>query len=96
MPNYLKNTYYTATQVFKEMGNYDSAFYYNNLYSSLNDSLERVVSRSTTDIAKARLNDEASRYNIQTLNREKKTQLLLRNMTIVGIILLFLIHLIDI
>ena len=89
-PSYLRNTYYTATQVFKEMGNYDSAFYYNNLYSSLNDSLEKVVSRSSTDIAKARLNDEAGRYNIQTLNREKKAQVLLRNMIIVGIILLSL------
>ena len=90
-PNYLKNIYYTATQVFKEMGTYDSAFYYNNLYSSLNDSLEGVVSRSSTDIARARLNDEASRYSIETLNREKKTQLVLRNITIAGIILLFLI-----
>ena len=86
---YLRNTYYTATQIFRDMGNYDSAFYYNNLYASLNDSLERVVSRSTTDIAKAKLNDEASRYNIQTLNREKKAQLFLRNITIAGIILLF-------
>jgi tetratricopeptide (TPR) repeat protein/DNA-binding CsgD family transcriptional regulator len=88
--SYLRNTYYTATQVFREMGGYDSAFYYNNLYASLNDSLERVVGRSTTDIAKARLNDEAGRYNIQTLNREKKSQLMLRNMIIVGIVLLSL------
>jgi tetratricopeptide (TPR) repeat protein/DNA-binding CsgD family transcriptional regulator len=88
--SYLRNTYYTATQVFREMGSYDSAFYYNNLYASLNDSLERVVGRSTTDIAKARLNDEAGRYNIQTLNREKKSQLMLRNMIIVGIVLLSL------
>jgi len=88
--SYLRNTYYTATQIFREMGNYDSAFYYNNLYASLNDSLERLVSRSTTDIAKAKLNDEASKYNIQTLNREKKAQVLLRNMIIVGIILLSL------
>jgi tetratricopeptide (TPR) repeat protein/DNA-binding CsgD family transcriptional regulator len=88
--SYLRNAYYTATQIFREMGNYDSAFYYNNLYASLNDSLERLVSRSTTDIAKAKLSDEASKYNIQTLNREKKAQVLLRNMIIVGIILLSL------
>jgi len=86
---YLRNAYYTATQIFKEMGNYDSAFYYNNLYAASNDSLERVVSASSTDIAKARLNDEASRYNIQTLNREKKAQLVLRNIIIIGVILLF-------
>jgi hypothetical protein len=72
------------------MGNYDSAFYYNNLYASLNDSLEGVVSRSSTDIARARLNDEASRYSIQTLSREKKAQVFFRNMTILGIVVLFL------
>ncbi|HEV8506181.1 MAG TPA: hypothetical protein VGQ53_12295 [Chitinophagaceae bacterium] len=87
---YLRNIHYTAAQVFRAMGNYDSAFYYNNLYASLNDSLERVVSTSTTDIAKARLNDEASRYNIQTLTREKREQLVLRNIIIIGIVVLFL------
>lgn len=87
---YLRNTYYTATQVFKEMGNYDSAFYYNNSYVALNDSLERVISRSSSDIAKARLNDEASRYNIQTLKREKKAQLLSRNLVIIAIVILSL------
>ena len=87
---YLRNIHYTAAQVFRAMGNYDSAFYYNNLYASLNDSLERVVSTSTTDIAKARLNDEASKYNIQTLTREKKEQLVLRNIIIIGIVVLFL------
>jgi len=87
---YLRNTYYTATQVFREMANYDSAFYYNNLYASLNDSLEKVVSTSSTDIARARLSDEASKYNIQTLNREKKAQLMLRNLIIAGVVLLFI------
>jgi tetratricopeptide (TPR) repeat protein len=87
---YLRNMYYTATQVFREMGNYDSAFYYNNLYASLNDSLEKVVSTSTTDIAQAKLNDEASKYHIQTFNREKKAQLVLRNMIIVGTVILLL------
>ena len=32
--NYLRNAYYTSTQIFREMGDYDSAFYYNNLWSS--------------------------------------------------------------
>ncbi|HET6996338.1 MAG TPA: hypothetical protein VFI06_15195, partial [Chitinophagaceae bacterium] len=64
--------------------------YYNNLYSSLNDSLEGIVSRSTTDIARARLNDEASRYSIQTLKRERKAQLVLRNMIIAGIVLVLI------
>lgn len=86
--NYLRNTYYTATQIFREMGNYDSAFYYNNLWSQINDSLEKVVATSSLAISKAKLNDETSRYNIQNLNKEKRSQLLLRNITIASIVVL--------
>ena len=89
--NYLRNTYYTATQIFREMGNYDSAFYYNNFWSRINDSLEKVVATSSLAISKAKLNDETSRYNIQTLNKEKRSQLLLRNIIIASIIILSLI-----
>src|SRR4030095_11687712 len=86
--NYLRNAYYTATQIFREMGNYDSAFYYNNLHSRINDSLEKVVATSSLAISKARLADETSRYNIQNLNREKQSQLLLRNIIIASIVIL--------
>jgi len=88
--NYLRNAYYTTTQIFRQMGNYDSAFYYNNLWSAINDSLEKVVATSSLAITKARLNDETSRYNIQTLNRERKAQLLLRNIIILAIALISL------
>lgn len=92
-PNYLRNTYFTATQIFREMEAFDSAFYYNNLYSSINDSLERVIATSSMAISKAKLNDEMSRYNIQTLNKEKRSQLLLRNFIIASIIVLSIIAL---
>jgi DNA-binding CsgD family transcriptional regulator len=88
---YLRNAYYTSTQIFREMANYDSAFFYNNLWSRINDSLEKVVATSSLAISKARLNDETSRYNIQTLNREKKAQLLQRNIIIIGIAVLSII-----
>jgi DNA-binding CsgD family transcriptional regulator len=94
--NYLRNTYEAATQVFREIGAYDSAFYYNSLYSAINDSLEKVVATSSLAISKAKLNDETSRYNIQTLNKEKRAQLLLRNILIAGIFVLFLIALLII
>jgi hypothetical protein len=70
------------------MGNYDSAFYYNNLWSRVNDSLERVVATSSLAISKAKLSDETSRYNIQNLNKEKRSQLLLRNVIIASIVIL--------
>lgn len=85
---YLRNTYYTATNVFKELGAYDSAFYYNNKYVALNDSLERVIALSGLAVSKARANDEKSRYRIQSLQKEKEKQVLLRNLLIVTIIML--------
>ena len=91
--NYLRNAYYTTTQIFREMGNYDSAFFYNNLYSKVNDSLEKLVAISSLAISKAKLNDETSRYNIQSLNREKQSQLLLRNIIIASIVALALVGL---
>ncbi len=88
---YLRDTYYTLTQVFRAMGNYDSAFYYNDRYTAINDSLEREVATSSLAISKAKLNDEASRFNIKKLNKEKQTQIVLRNIIIAGIVLLSLL-----
>ena len=84
---YLRDTYYTFTQIFRAMGNYDSAFYYSDSYMALNDSIEKEVATSSLAISKARLNDETSRYNIQKLNRERKAQLQLRNSIIAFIVL---------
>jgi DNA-binding CsgD family transcriptional regulator len=83
---YLRDTYYTLKQVFKAMENYDSAFYYNDRYNALNDSLEKEVATSSIAISKAKLNDKTSRYKIQNLNKQKSTQLLIRNFLITAIV----------
>lgn len=83
---YLRDTYYTLIQVFKSMKNYDSAFYYNDLYNVLNDSLEKEVATSSIAISKAKLNDKTSRFEIQNLNKQKSAQLLARNIIITAII----------
>jgi len=88
---YLRDTYYALTQIYQAMGNYDSAFYYSQRYTTLNDSLEKEVATSSLAISKARLNDEVSRFNIQKLNKEKQTQIVFRNFIIAGIILLSLL-----
>jgi len=88
---YLRDTYYTLGQVFRAMGNYDSAFYYNDRYTALNDSLEKELATSSLAISKAKLNDEVSRFNIQKLNKEKQTQIVLRNFVIAGIVLVSLL-----
>jgi tetratricopeptide (TPR) repeat protein len=89
---YLRDTYYTLTQIFRSMGHYDSAFYYSERYTALNDSLEKEVATSSLAISKARLNDEVSRFNIQKLNREKKTEILWRNIIIVSLLVLLMIN----
>ncbi|MGZ3847229.1 MAG: tetratricopeptide repeat protein [Flavisolibacter sp.] len=86
--NFLKNTYFTASVIFKEMREYDSAFYYDKLYSYLNDSMERVVATNTLAMTRTRLNDRVSYYNIQKLNKERSAASMLRNVTIVFILIL--------
>jgi len=85
-PNYSRNAYQTAAEIFKATGANDSALLYQQLYSILNDSLERVVTLSSVAISKARLNDEKSKYSIQNLQREKRSQLLQRNI-LIGLII---------
>ena len=93
---YLQNTYYTATQVFKELGMYDSAYYYHLVYSNQKDSIDKLIHTSSIAISKARLSDEKNRYGIKNLQQEKRAQLLQRNILIAAILLLSLITLIII
>ena len=88
---YQRNAYLTASEIFRSLGNYDSAFYYKEKWIVLNDSLEKAAATASLEISKARLNDEQSRYKIQKLNREKKNQLLTRNLIIACIVLLGLV-----
>lgn len=94
--NYLRNIYATATQVYREMGMYDIAFNYNQLFAKLNDSLEKTINTSSVSISKARLNEEHSKYAIQSLSREKKSQIRTRNVIILAIVLISIIVLLVI
>ena len=84
---YRRNAYYTSVQLFRSLKQIDSAFYYYNLYTALNDSLEKVVNANSLDIARARLSDQASRYNIEQLYRDQEAALRFRNLIILIIIL---------
>lgn len=89
--NYFQNAYLTASQIFKALGNNDSAYYYSGKYNLLHDSLEKNIYQSSISISKLRLNNEKNRYNIQNLERDKKAQLQTRNFIIGGILLLFVL-----
>ncbi len=87
-PYYLRNSYFTASEVFRTRGVYDSALHYNKKYELLNDSLERVAAISSIRMSKIKAADEKNRYNIQLLQRQREKQLLQRNILIAAIIVL--------
>ncbi|MES2775913.1 MAG: tetratricopeptide repeat protein [Bacteroidota bacterium] len=84
---FLRDNYYTLFQIFKAAKNYDSAFYYNDCYMALSDSLEKEVAISSLAISQAKLNDEVSKFNIQKLNQQKQSEVYLRNSIIVAILI---------
>jgi DNA-binding CsgD family transcriptional regulator len=90
---YLRNTYLTTSQIFRKMEVYDSAFHYNSLYANLHDSLEKVVATSSLAISQAKLDNEQSHYHFQSLNKERKAELFLRNLLIAAVIICSLVAL---
>lgn len=90
---FLRDTYFSLAQIFRASKKYDSAFFYNDLYIALNDSLEKEVATSSLAISKAKLNDEISHFNIQKLNRQKKQEVFWRNIIIMAIIVFAIIAL---
>lgn len=91
--NYLQNAYNTASEIFKSLGNNDSAYYYAGKYNKLHDSLEKKIYQSSISISKLRLNEETNQYSIRRLQREKKEQLQQRNIIMAAILFLAVIAL---
>ncbi|MEO6405005.1 MAG: tetratricopeptide repeat protein [Ferruginibacter sp.] len=91
--NYLQNAYSTASEIFKSLGNNDSAYYFAGKYNKLHDSIERMIYQSSISISKLRLDEEKNRYGIRRLQREKEEQVQQRNFIIAGILFLAVIAL---
>ena len=91
--NYLQNAYYTASEIFKSLGNNDSAFYYGSKYNKLHDSLEKMIYQSSISISQLRLKEETNSFNIRRLQREKQEQVQVRNIMIASILFLSIIAL---
>lgn len=89
--NYRQNAYQTAAEIFKALGNDDSAYYYSGKYNLLHDSIEKNIYESSTSISELKVNNEKNRLNIQKLEQEKRVQLQKRNYMIGGILLIFVI-----
>jgi len=91
--NYLQNAYNTASEIFKSLGNNDSAFYYGVKYNKLHDSLEKMIYQSSISISKLRLKEETNSFNIRRLKREQHEQVQVRNIIIASILFLSIIAL---
>jgi hypothetical protein len=85
--SYLEMTYYTLADVHRSLANLDSFYYYFRLYSSLHDSLQRVVTLSNTKTSQIRIDNERNIRAIQVLEKERKNEDLKRNFLIVVILL---------
>ncbi|NII29322.1 tetratricopeptide repeat protein [Pseudoflavitalea sp. X16] len=87
---FIRNAYFTLSEIFRKKGNIDSAFYYANIYHRLNDSLHQAVARNRADVVQTRLDFEKTSNNINILLREKKVEKNMRNLLLAGILLLLI------
>jgi tetratricopeptide (TPR) repeat protein/DNA-binding CsgD family transcriptional regulator len=85
--------YLSMANTFRAMGTTDSFYRYFQLYSSLHDSLQYVVDHSSLEISQLRIVNENNYQTIQSLERQKKNQLLIRNLFITAVVLLSIIGL---
>jgi tetratricopeptide (TPR) repeat protein len=85
---FIRNAYFTLSEVFRKKGNIDSAFYYANIYHRLNDSLIGAVARNRADVVQTKLDFEKTSNNINILLREKQSEKNRRNLLLAGIVLL--------
>jgi DNA-binding CsgD family transcriptional regulator len=89
--NYLQYAYYTAADVFRELGNTDSFYCYNQRYGLLHDSLERVITLGSIKLTQLRIDNEKNYQTIQQLNRQEEVEKLTRNFIIAFLIALSVI-----
>ncbi|HEX5151341.1 MAG TPA: tetratricopeptide repeat protein [Parafilimonas sp.] len=86
-PNYLQHIYHTTANIYQALNKPDSFYYYSNLYTTLHDSLEKIAALSSIEVATMQLNNEKDFHIIRSLQEQRKTEQLKRNITIGAIVL---------
>lgn len=84
---FLEHIYFTASDVYRALGNTDSFYVYNNLYTNLHDSLQQVSLLFSTRIARLRVDNDNNLRGIQLLQREKQNAAIKRNYIILSLVL---------
>ena len=85
--SFLERIYFTASDVYRAMGNADSFYVYSHLYLNLHDSLQRVSLLISTKMAQLRIDNDNNLRGIQMLQREKQTAAVKRNFIILSVLL---------
>jgi tetratricopeptide (TPR) repeat protein/DNA-binding CsgD family transcriptional regulator len=89
--NYWENVYYATADVYKALGNADSAYKYAQLYNQTHDLIERKVANSRLEISRIKLENLQNSLAIKNLHREKQAEELKRNFLLVAIVMLSVI-----
>jgi DNA-binding CsgD family transcriptional regulator len=88
---YVRNTYKALVSVFRKSGRIDSAFYYNDLYQHLNDSINRGIAAVRTDMLTTKLEFEKATNKVVVLAGEKQAEKNRRNLLLLAIVLVLII-----
>ena len=84
---YYGNVCYATADVYRAIGNYDSADKYSQLYNSVHDSLERSAASGRLEIARIKLDNIQNALTIKNLHKEKEAERLIRNFILAFIVM---------
>jgi hypothetical protein len=84
----LEMCYSALAESFKAKQKIDSFYYYNLMYTQLHDSLERISRQSSSSIIQMKIDNENILGAIEQLQKEKRNEVITRNLTIAAILLL--------
>jgi DNA-binding CsgD family transcriptional regulator len=89
--DYYLNICYTAAEVYRALGNRDSAYKYTQLYTSLYDSTESAIASSRLEVSQIKLDNLRNFLIIQNLQKEKNAAAQQRNFIIAASIMFVVI-----
>jgi len=83
--------YFTLAQTYEAASKTDSFYHYNQLYTQLYDSIQKVAFLSSKRIVQLKLDNENILQTVQLLEKEKRNEVLRRNLIVAAIALLSVI-----
>ena len=83
--------YSTLAQSYEAIGKTDSFFHYTHLYTQLHDSIQSVAFLSSARIVQMKLDNESILQTVRVLEKEKRNEVIKRNLIIAAIILLSIV-----